>query len=204
MLPGWVVWPWAALGALLVWRRGMACATPRRALAARVALVLYLGWLAGETFFALPVTAAARQAGAAAAPGGGWHADLVPLRSIGHLLGLGWRWPAIRLLAGNVLVFVPFGLAAPTAWRALATWRRMLLAALCLSMTIELGQLAVSVVVGYSYRVTEVDDVILNVAGVLLGFALWSTLRRRRAVATRRRSLRRSRPIRRPPYGLSR
>ncbi len=193
MLPGWVIWPWAALGAVLVWRRGVAGATPRDALAARVALVLYLGWLAGETFFALPVTAAARQAGAAAAPGGGWHADLVPLRSIGHLLGLGWRWPAVRLLAGNVLVFAPFGLAVPAAWRALATWRRMFLAGLCLSVTIELGQLAMSVLVGYSYRVTEVDDVILNVTGVLLGYALWSALGGRSGAPapTRRRSLRR-------------
>jgi glycopeptide antibiotics resistance protein len=204
VLPGWVVWPWAALGALLVWRRGLAHAAPRGVLAARVALVLYLGWLAGVTFFALPVSAAARQAGAAAAPGGGWHADLVPLRSIGHLLGLGWCWPAVRLLAGNVLVFVPFGLAVPTAWRALASWRRMLLAGLCLSVTIELGQLALSVLVGYSYRVTEVDDVLLNVTGVLLGFALWSALRQSRSAATRRRSLRRSRPIRRPPCERSR
>jgi len=44
-------------------------------------------------------------------------------------------------------------------------------------LTIELSQLAVSLVLGYSYRVTEVDDVLLNFAGVLFGFALFVLLR---------------------------
>ncbi len=170
MLPGWVVWPYAVLAAALVWRRGVAAATPRRTLAAQVALALYLGWLAGETFFPLPVTAAALHAGATVHPGGGLHANLVPFSSIGHLLALGWHWPTIRLLAGNIVVFVPFGLLAPTACAGLGTWRRVLLAALALSVSIELGQLVLSLQVGYSYRVTEIDDVILNVSGVLLGF----------------------------------
>jgi glycopeptide antibiotics resistance protein len=179
MLGGWVIWPYAVLAAALVWRWGMAACTPRRTLAARVVLVLYLGWLASETFFPLPVAAAALRGGAAARPGGGLHADLVPFDSIAHLLALGLHWPTVRLLVGNVAVFVPFGLLVQVAWAALATWRRLLLAALALSVTIELGQLAVSLLVGYSYRVTEVDDVVLNVAGVLLGWAAWSALGRR-------------------------
>ena len=167
---------------------GAAAATPRRTLAARVVLTLYVGWLAGETFFPLPTTVAALHAGAVAHPGGGLHANLVPFSSIGQLLALGWHWPTIRLLAGNVLVFVPFGLLAPTACAGLGTWRRALLAALALSVSIELGQLVVSVLVGYSYRVTEIDDVILNVSGVLLGFGI------RRALETQgRRSTRRGR-----------
>jgi glycopeptide antibiotics resistance protein len=178
VLYGWVVWPCALVAAAIVWRRGVAAATPRRALAARIALALYLGWLAGETFFPLPVTAAALHAGIAAHPGGGWHADLVPFRSISHLAGLGWQWPVIRLLAGNVCVFVPFGVLLPMAWAGMARWRRVALAALALSVSVELGQLTGSLLVGYSYRVTEIDDVILNVTGVLLGFALWATARR--------------------------
>jgi glycopeptide antibiotics resistance protein len=183
MLPGWVVWPCAVLAAVLVWRRGAAAATPRRTLAARVVLVLYLGWLAGETFFPLPVTAAALHAGAAARPVGGLHANLVPFSSVGRLLALGLHWPTVRLLVGNVVVFVPFGLLTPIAFAGLGTWRRMLLAALALSVAIEVGQLVVSVLVGYSYRVTEVDDVILNVPGVLLGFAAWPALGQRAAAS---------------------
>ncbi len=129
-----MVWPYAVLAAALVWRWGMAASTPRRTLAARVVLVLYLGWLASETFFPLPVTAAALCGGAVARPGGGLHADLVPFGSIAHLLALGLHWPTVRLLVGNVVVFVPFGLLMPIAWAALATWRRLLVAALALSV----------------------------------------------------------------------
>jgi glycopeptide antibiotics resistance protein len=180
MVRGWVVWPFALSAAMIVWRRGVTAVTRRRILAVQILLALYLAWLAGETFFPLPLTAAALRAGVAAHPGGGWHADLTPFHSIAQLAGRGWRWPALRILAGNVCVFVPFGLLVPTAFASLATWRRVLLAAVALSASIELGQLAGSLLAGYSYRVTEIDDVILNVSGVLLGFALWSAARRGR------------------------
>jgi glycopeptide antibiotics resistance protein len=37
----------------------------------------------------------------------------------------------------------------------------------------------VSIALGYSYRVSEVDDVLLNFAGVLLGYAVFVALRSR-------------------------
>jgi len=42
--------------------------------------------------------------------------------------------------------------------------------ALTLSAAIELGQLAISLWLGYAYRSTDVDDVILNTIGAVLGF----------------------------------
>ena len=38
---------------------------------------------------------------------------------------------------------------------------------------IELGQYAISAWVGYSYRSTDIDDVILNVLGALIGVAIF-------------------------------
>src|ERR1035437_7644536 len=55
-------------------------------------------------------------------------------------------------------------------WVVWAMWRRVMFIAPVLSASIELGQLAGSLLAGYSYRVTEIDDVILNVSGVPLGF----------------------------------
>jgi glycopeptide antibiotics resistance protein len=40
-----------------------------------------------------------------------------------------------------------------------------------------LSQLSISVALGYSYRVTELDDVQLDFAGVLLGYAVFAALR---------------------------
>jgi glycopeptide antibiotics resistance protein len=76
-------------------------------------------------------------------------------------------------LGGNVLVLVPFGLLLPFASLGLGRFRRMLLAGLAFSVAIELAQLAISVGMGYTYRVSDIDDVILNLAGVLLGYAAY-------------------------------
>ena len=46
-------------------------------------------------------------------------------------------------------------------WVVWAMWRRVMFTALVVSASIELGQLAGSLLAGYSYRVTEIDDVIL-------------------------------------------
>ena len=176
MLEGRVVWPFAVLVAGVVWWRGARHGRAPLACSAHALLVAYLGWLVGETFFPLPVTRRALAAGRAAAPGGGLHADLVPFHSIAHLLSLGPSWPAERLLVGNVVVFVPLGLLAPAVWPRLGSWPSALVGGLLVSAGVEVGQLAVSVALGFSYRVTEVDDVLLNVSGVLLGYALWRAL----------------------------
>jgi hypothetical protein len=104
--------------------------------------------------------------------------NVVPLRAIRETAALGWGWPAVPLLGGNVLVFVPFGLLLPAIWPWLRRPWRMLLAGLSVSAAIELSQLAVSSYLGYHYRMTDVDDVLLNTCGVLLGFAGFALLER--------------------------
>ena len=76
-----------------------------------------------------------------------------------------------------MLTLAPFGFLLPFAAPRLASWRRIVLAALLFPLAIELCQLAVSLALGYSYRVTEVDDVLLNFAGVLSGYALFALVR---------------------------
>lgn len=169
-----LVYPVAFVIAVLVAWRGFARGLGARQVLARVALVLYLGWLAGATLFPIPVTGhmtpaqldpTERLLDRLNAP------NLVPLRAIRESAALGWGWPAVRLLAGNILVFVPFGFLLPVIWPRLGRPWRMLLAGLFLSGAVELSQLAVSLCLGYYYRMTDVDDVLLNTCGVLLGFA---------------------------------
>ena len=77
-------------------------------------------------------------------------------------------------------MFVPLGLMLPLLSERL---RRLPAAALVLaacSVAIELAQLVAGLAVaGYLYRVVDVDDVILNVAGGLIGFGLWKAWERR-------------------------
>jgi glycopeptide antibiotics resistance protein len=154
----------------LVARRSVAKRAPTAVVAARVLLVLYVGWIVGETLFPLPLDGdALRDTGGSRRSG----VTLMPLTSIRDSLSLGWGWAAVRLLAGNVLVFVPFGVLLPAVGSRCASLPRVALAGLGFSLSIEFGQFAVSQALGHPYRIAETDDVILNVAGVLAGFAIW-------------------------------
>ncbi|MFA4966508.1 MAG: VanZ family protein [Thermoleophilia bacterium] len=156
--------------------RGVARRLPAGQIAARVLLAVYLGWLIGATLFPLPLQGIAGGEGLAGVLN---HPNFVPFATIGETLALPGLWPRVRLLGGNVLVFAPVGLLLPTIWPRLARLRRIALAGLLVSLSLELGQLAVSLLLGTWYRMSDIDDVLLNVGGVLLGYELLLALRRR-------------------------
>lgn len=117
--------------------------------------------------------------------GQGIFVNLVPLSSIREMMRDATRFAQVWVLGGNVLTPAPFGFLLPFIAPRLATWPRMAVAALLFPVTIELSQLGISLVLGYSYRVTELDDVMLNCAGVLLGYAAFVGARRFVSMASR-------------------
>ena len=72
---------------------------------------------------------------------------------------------------GNVLLLLPIGLFGPIAIPWLGRWWRVLLLALVISISIELAQLFIP------ERSADVDDVMLNAVGALLGYWLLLVLR---------------------------
>jgi glycopeptide antibiotics resistance protein len=110
------------------------------------------------------------------AAGRGVTVGLAPLASIRDVLLHGSRFAQAWILGGNVLTLAPFGFLLPFAAPRAGTWPRMALAGVLFPLVIELSQLAVSLALGYSYRVTEVDDVLLNFLGILLGYGVFVLL----------------------------
>lgn len=84
----------------------------------------------------------------------------------------------IRQLFGNVVALAPLGIYGPGLWRPLRNWRRFILVAVAFGVGIELAQYAGSLLEGFTYRVTDVDDAILNATGAILTFAIWPFLAR--------------------------
>ena len=113
-------------------------------------------------------------------------ASITPFATIRMSLAAGWGSAMGRVLIGNVLAFVPLGLLAPAVDRRWDGWIRVLALGLIASTAIELSQLAWDLFVGLPWRAADVDDVIVNAAGTVLGFGFW----RLAGVARRRRSLR--------------
>jgi len=103
-----------------------------------------------------------------------------PFATIGQLFGSdGLNQSVLYLIIGNVAAFVPVGVLAPLLAPRYRSWPFALAVGLVVSVAIELGQLGLSLWVGYTYRRSDVDDVILNVAGALLGYVLWKLAQRR-------------------------
>ena len=108
--------------------------------------------------------------------------NLIPLRTIrGYLLILGRDDAAAASLLpyaatnflGNILAFLPLGLFLPLLFpRQRRFWLFMLTAALCIAF-VELLQLL-------SRRgALDVDDLLLNWPGAILGWLLWKLAQRR-------------------------
>lgn len=72
-------------------------------------------------------------------------------------------------LLGNVCVFIPFGFLFPIAFKKFSKFPIPILAGILLSVFIEIMQIFVG-------RSTDIDDVILNGTGVILGFICYKIL----------------------------
>ncbi len=75
-------------------------------------------------------------------------------------------------IIGNVSLFIPTGIILPILYKRLDTFWKVLLAGAGISLCIELVQLALP------NSVTDIDDLILNTTGVIIGYAIFSLIRR--------------------------
>lgn len=97
----------------------------------------------------------------------------------GYWAGEPW-WTMIHWIPGqvdlpstvlNVIMFVPYGVLAPLLWRTADAARKLALLAALSSTAIELTQLVIGVTVG-SRRTVDINDVLANTAGALLGLLI--------------------------------
>lgn len=98
----------------------------------------------------------------------GWLDEmLTPFQEIRRTFRVGdsWFW---FLLAGNIAMFMPLGFFPGLLWRKW-TWWKALLVGFCTSFTIEFVQFFIG-------RSTDIDDVILNTTGAVMGYALYWAL----------------------------
>ena len=79
---------------------------------------------------------------------------------------------ALLNLVGNVLMFVPVGIVLPSVYRRLNTHGRAVAAGVGFSLAIELMQLP------FVDRVSDIDDLLLNSAGYLLGYLIYLAVKR--------------------------
>ncbi|MFD5149354.1 VanZ family protein [Streptomyces sp. NPDC058401] len=109
------------------------------------------------------------------------HSNTTPGHSISLYLDGASTFEAVRQLGGNLLLGLPFGVLLPVLMPPARGLLRVAVVTVCLMTLVELIQGAL--VTG---RVFDIDDVILNTAGALIGYLLIGR-RLGRAVHPRRR-----------------
>ncbi|MGG3604160.1 VanZ family protein [Bacillus subtilis] len=88
----------------------------------------------------------------------------------------GLQYYVIRSIGGNLILLMPVGLLFPLLFNKLNV-KRILLTGFFISLFIELIQLSFSVYMGTIYRSFDVDDLILNTLGTLIGYWFFYILR---------------------------
>ena len=80
-------------------------------------------------------------------------------------------------LAGNIVLFIPFGFLIPLLWKKFRGWRIMHIVAFIIPLFIEGTQYFIG-------RSIDVDDVLLNAIAIVIGFMLFKIFRRLRKMST--------------------
>lgn len=90
--------------------------------------------------------------------------NVIPFKSIVDSLNHFYYMVPIRNLGGNILLFVPFGFALLLRFPKMKIWKGTMIGFL-VSLLMELCQLKMG------YRSFDVDDLILNTTGTIIGMA---------------------------------
>lgn len=101
--------------------------------------------------------------------------QIIPFYTIGNMIRYGIPAYAAIQIFGNLIMTIPFGAALPILiGNEVKRHRKPFFAvfAVILPLKIELTQLTLDIVLNTYYRTMDVDDIILNTAGVFIGYGL--------------------------------
>ena len=103
--------------------------------------------------------------------------NFVPFKTIvPQLIGRGNHLIDIVNLIGNIIPFMPIGLLAPLVFRSIS-WQKALVVGVVTGLTFEVMEVV------FRVGIFDIDDVILNGLGVMIGYGVFVMFRRRRNLA---------------------
>ncbi|MBZ0294933.1 MAG: VanZ family protein [Anaerolineae bacterium] len=160
------IWPFAIgilfIVLLILWRRKYSASY----LICFLAFSIYLLFALDKVFFPLHIS--------------GGYADAMRAQPFINSINLipfyfgpfGTLRSAFSTLLLNVVLTIPFGFGVSFVARVRA--RDVLWLAPGLGFGIEIAQLVISLLLGYAYRVIDINDVLMNMLGVLIGYGIFS------------------------------
>lgn len=104
--------------------------------------------------------------------------NFVPFHSIIDIVSHATTVEILFQIGGNIILLVPFGFLLPALKTKYRDFSRIWFFGLLLTFGIELTQFIVSAILGFTYKITDIDDVILNFIGFLIGYGIWKITKR--------------------------
>ncbi|WP_057911404.1 VanZ family protein [Peribacillus muralis] len=84
----------------------------------------------------------------------------------------------LKQVVGNIILFIPMGFVLPIIFVNIQNIKKVILIGFLSSLSIELFQGLAGFWIGYNYRAVDIDDLIFNVLGTVVGFLIWKFLYR--------------------------
>ncbi|HHT87999.1 MAG TPA: hypothetical protein GX002_03185 [Clostridiales bacterium] len=82
--------------------------------------------------------------------------------------------PSIELkllqLIGNIVLILPITFYIPLVYNRVNNLKKALILSIIIAILIEMMQFVIGRVIGYYYRIIDIDDIILNVFGGIVGY----------------------------------
>ena len=101
----------------------------------------------------------------------------ISLTPIITLIDNGSIFLMVKNILGNIFLFIPFGLIAPCIFKKLKNLKLIIIVSLIVSSSIEIIQLIEYIFsISVNTRITDINDIILNVLGSFIGFYIFNKL----------------------------
>lgn len=98
--------------------------------------------------------------------------NIVPFRMIYYILKSETLGGMIYQLGGNIIMLLPLGYLIPMVTDKKIDLKRAILIMFCITFCIESAQLIIGKILNFNYRCFDVDDMILNTFGGVLGYLM--------------------------------
>ncbi|MDD4151929.1 MAG: VanZ family protein [Candidatus Gracilibacteria bacterium] len=79
----------------------------------------------------------------------------------------------IKQILGNIVLFIPMGFFVPFIWKKYIFIKKSIFVGLISSLSIEITQYIISLILGFNYKSADIDDILLNTIGFIFGIILF-------------------------------
>jgi glycopeptide antibiotics resistance protein len=101
--------------------------------------------------------------------------NFMPFKTIADAMHFGDPLIALKQIGGNIVLFIPLGVALPILFPAIKKGK-VIVIGFVISLSIELIQLMAGFFLGYNYRSFDVDDLMTNTLGTVIGLLVFTLL----------------------------